>query len=192
MTQKKLRIYLFRHGRTIYNEKGIFTGWRDVKLTSRGIRDAKVIARKLKNKKFQVAFQTKLSRSKDTLKEVLRFHPECKKIIVDNRMIERNYGIYSGMNHETIIKKAGEKEYKKIHRGWDVKIPKGENFAQVEKRVKPFIKYLKLFMKKNNVSVAISAHGNSIRLFRKLWEHASEKEACEWFIPYDNVYEYKI
>ena len=45
------------------------------------------IAKKLKNKKFQVAYKTRLSRSKDTLKPVLKYHPECKKIITDDRMI---------------------------------------------------------------------------------------------------------
>ena len=47
-------------------------------------------------------------------------------------------------------------------------------------------------MKKNKVNVAISAHGNSIRVFRKIMEKASIKEASEWFIPYDKVYEYTI
>jgi len=188
----KLHIYLFRHGQTTFNRDKIFTGWIDAKLTKKGILQAKLVAKKLKNKKFQVAFQTKLSRSKDTLKEVLKFHPECRKILEDNRMIERNYGIYSGMSHEKFIKKFGEKKFQEIHRGWNVKISKGENFAQVEKRVKPFVKYLIKFMKANQVSVAISAHGNSIRLFRKIMEHKSKSEAVTWQIPYDKVFEYKI
>jgi 2,3-bisphosphoglycerate-dependent phosphoglycerate mutase len=188
----KLNIYLFRHGKTIYNTKGIFTGFIDSKLTKEGIRNANVVARKLKNKKIDVAFQTKLSRSKDTLKPVLKFHPECKEIITANRMIERNYGIYSGMSHDIFIKKYGQKKYDEIHRGWDVRIPKGENFKQVEDRVKVFIKNLIKFMKKEKVNVAISAHGNSIRLFRKIWEKASIKKTVKWFIPYDKVYNYKI
>ena len=42
-------------------------------------KQAKKIARKLKDKKFQVAYHSRLSRSKNTLKEVLKYHPECKK-----------------------------------------------------------------------------------------------------------------
>ncbi len=190
--KKKLHIYLFRHGQTTYNRDEIFTGWKDAKLTKQGIKQANTIARKLKNKKFQVAFHTRLSRSIDTLKPVLRDHPECVALIKNDLMIERNYGIYSGTSHETFINKRGKEEYKLIHRGWDVKIPKGENFSQVEKRVKKFIKELKKFMKKNKVSVAISAHGNSIRLFRKIWEKATIKETVSWFIPYDKIYRYTI
>ena len=178
MKKEVLKIYVFRHGRTFYNVKGIFTGWRHTRLTPRGIADAKKVAQKLKNKKFGVAFCTSLPRSKETLKYVLKFHPECKKIIVDDRMIERSYGVLEGTSHKSFIKKIGqreynllaegdaienlsassrrkiekflgEKEYEAIHRGYNVAVPKGESFADVEKRAKNFIVYLKAFMKKN-------------------------------------------
>jgi 2,3-bisphosphoglycerate-dependent phosphoglycerate mutase len=221
MTKKEYKIYVFRHGRTVFNVKGMFTGWKNPKLTLRGRFDAWKLARKLKNKRFQVAFQTRLSRSKDTLTYILKFHPECKKIITDDRMIERRYGDLEGLSHKQFIKNIGkkmynlemegdaienlspkyrrkvekflgEKEYEAIHRGYDVAAPHGESFADVEKRVKSFIVYLKKFIKKNKVNVAISGHGNSIRLFRKIMEGASREEAINWFIPYDKVFEYTI
>ena len=110
-TMKNLKIYLFRHGQTYYNEKGIFTGQKKSKLTPKGIKNAKTIARKLKNKKFQVAFYTCLPRSKNTLKYVLKYHPECKKLIKDNRMIERSYGNLEGTSHDSFIKKIGKRAY---------------------------------------------------------------------------------
>lgn len=216
------KIYLFRHGRTTYNEKGIFTGWKNPSLTSGGIRDAEKVARKLKNKKFEVAIQSNLKRSKDTLKIVLKYHPECKKIITDNRIRERSYGILEGTSHDVFIKKIGkmlakdleaigdsienidlrarkkaekflgEQEYNAIHRGYNVKVPKGESLADVEKRVGNFIVNLKKLIKKNKCNVAISGHGNSIRLFRKIWEKAAPEEAIKWIIPYDKVFEYEV
>ena len=88
MAKKEVyKIYLFRHGQTYFNRDHKFTGWKDSKLTSKGIKDAKKVAHKLKNKEIDIAYKTRLSRSKDTLKEVLNFHPECKRIIVDDRMI---------------------------------------------------------------------------------------------------------
>lgn len=220
--KKGYKIFLFRHGRTNYNVKGIFTGWRnDAHLVWRGKRDAKRVAKKLKDEKFEVAIHTRLVRSKETLDYVLKFHPECKKILVDDRMIERSYGIFEGTTHKNFLKKIGkrllnlrregdlfvnlkprlrkkiekffgEKEYDAIHRGYDVAAPKGESFADVEKRVNKFIVWLKKYIKKNKVNVAISAHGNSIRLFRKIWEKASKEEATGWFIPYDKVFEYEV
>ena len=215
------KIYLFRHGKTKNNERGFFTGQSESKLTSRGIKDAKKVAKKLKDKKFAIAIHTSLSRSKDTLKEVLKFHPECKKMIQDNRMTERSYGDLEGTSHKSFIEKIGkksydlrvygdaienlspnqkkevekflgEKEYRAIHRGYNIAAPNGESFAEVEKRVKKFISWLIKYIKKNKVNVAISAHGNSIRLFRKIMEKASKEETVGWFIPYDKYFEYKI
>lgn len=192
MKEGKFRIYLFRHGQTTFNRDGKFTGQTEAKLTAKGRRHAMKIAKKLKDKKFEVAIHTKLSRSKDTLKSVLKFHPECKLILEDNRMIERSYGELSGKLHSTIIRKYGQKQFDKWHRDFGTRSPGGESFADVEKRVKSFIKDLKKFMKKNKVNVAISAHGNSIRLFRKIMEKASRKETVGWFIPYDKVFEYSV
>src|SRR3990167_3558194 len=146
---KKLNVYLFRHGQTYYNRDHIFTGFKDSKLTPLGIKQAKKIAEKLKKKKIQVAFQTRLSRSKDTLKPVLKYHPECKKIITDDRMIERCYGKLQGMHHTAIIKKYGKKKFDLWHRSYNFPPPKGESIKMVEKRVLSFIKYLTKFMKKN-------------------------------------------
>ena len=194
MTKKRQKIYIFRHGETTYNRDKRFTGFKDAKLTPKGKRHATTIAKKLKNKKFQAAIHTRLSRSIDTLKPVLKLHPECKIILQDDRIIERSYGTLSGKYHKEIIEKYGEKQYEKWHRGYEIKNrpPKGESFADVEKRVKNFIKDLKNFMKKNKVNVVISSHGNSIRLFRKIMEKAPKKDVVKWFIPYDKIFTYEI
>ena len=185
-------IYIFRHGQTYFNRDRRFTGWKDSKLTPQGIRDAKKVALKLKNKKIDVAYQTLLSRSKDTLKEVLKYHPECKKVFTDNRMIERSYGKLEGKYHAGVIKESGKKQFDLWHRSYTAHPPKGESIKVVEKRVAYFIRDLLHYMKKHHVNVAISAHGNSIRLFRKIMEKSKKEEAVKWKIPYDKYYEYSI
>ncbi len=185
-------IYLFRHGQTYFNESHRFTGWKDSKLTKQGIKEAKKVALKLKNKKFQVAYQTRLSRSKDTLKHVLKYHPECKKIITDDRMIERSYGSLEGKFHSTIIKKYGKKQFDIWHRSYNVAPPKGESIKQVEKRVLFFIHDLLKFIKKNKVNVAISAHGNSMRPFRRYFEKLNVKQMTKLENPWDDYFEYRI
>jgi len=193
----KRYIYLFRHGKTYYNEGGMgenkrFTGWKDSKLSPNGVKNAKKVALKLKNKEIDVAFQTRLSRSKDTLKEVLRYHPECKKIITDNRMIERSYGKLQGFKHKTIIEKYGKDKYEKWHRSYDVTPPKGESIKMVEKRVESFIKDLIKLMKKEKVNVAISAHGNSMRPFRRHFEKFSKEKMLKLENPYDDYFVYSV
>ena len=188
----KLKIYLFRHGQTTYNRDKKFTGFKDAKLTKLGFRQAGVIARKLKSKKFQAAFYTRLVRSTQTLKPVLKNHPECVLLVKDNRMIERSYGRLQGKYHEATIKKYGQEKFDKWHRGFRDRPPGGESFADVEKRVRKFIVDLKKFIRKKKVNVAISAHGNSIRLFRRVWEKLSIKETVELHVPYDKVFEYVV
>ena len=191
---ERFKIYLFRHGQTTFNRDERFTGHMDARLTAGGRKHAEIIAKKLKGKKFEVAIHTRLSRSKDTLRPVLKYHPECKLVLEDDRMIERSYGDLSGKSHKEIIKKYGQAQYDRWHRGYGVENRplKGECFADVEKRVKLFIKDLKKFIRKNKVNVAISAHGNSIRLFRKIMERAPKKDVVSWFIPYDKVFEYEV
>ena len=47
MKKKEFKIYVFRHGQTYYNRDKIFTGWKDPKLTPRGLKQAEIIAKKL-------------------------------------------------------------------------------------------------------------------------------------------------
>lgn len=186
------KIYLLRHGRTVYNEKHIFTGWKDSKLTKNGISEAKKVGNLLKNKEIDVAFCTRLSRSKDTLKEVLKFHKECFLIIEDNRMIERSYGKLQGMSHEHFIEKYGRELFDKYHRSYDIRPPKGESIKDVEKRVLSFIRDLLIFIKKNKVNVVISAHGNSMRPFRRYFEKLSVKQMTKLENPWDDYFEYSV
>ncbi len=188
----RYNIYLFRHGQTYFNKSHRFTGDINSHLTPQGVRDAKKIATRLKEVIIDYAFQTHLSRSKDTLKYVLRYHPECKKIIEDDKMIERDYGALKGKYHKTIIEKYGEDKFELWHRSYDVKPPEGESIKDVEKRVESFIKYLLIFMKKHKGNVAISAHGNSMRPFRKHFERLNREKMMKLENPWDDYFAYTI
>jgi 2,3-bisphosphoglycerate-dependent phosphoglycerate mutase len=188
-------------------------------MTEEGFKNARKIAKKLKRKKIGVAFQSRLSRSKNTLKEVLKYHPECKKVITDDRMIERSYGKLQKRSHkefideiESIVVRSIEKKYGKMkrhsknifgeriakeiydiyHRSYRVPPPGGESIEMVEKRVKYFIRDLLKLMKEEKVNVAISAHGNSMRPFRKYFEKMTVKEMMKIENPYDKYFEYKV
>ncbi|MFA7707334.1 MAG: histidine phosphatase family protein [Candidatus Pacearchaeota archaeon] len=185
-------IYLFRHGVTPDNAEGIFCGWRNVGLNKKGIRDAKIVSLRLKNKKIGLAFESSLLRSKQTLKEVLKFHPECKEIIEDDRIIERRYGNLQGKTHLNIVENQGYRKYDLWHRGYENRPPGGESLKDVEKRVMSFIKDLLRIMKKKKINIAISAHGNSMRAFRKYFEKLSVKEMCVLYNDYEVVFEYPV
>ena len=214
-----LKIYLFRHGLTHYNKHQWFTGLIDSRMTKEGIKNAQKIAKKLKKVKFQVAYHSRLARSRNTLKEVLKFHPECKGVLEDDRMIERNYGKLQKRSHkefldelENTLVKVMEKKYGKMkrdvkakfgermaksvydiyHRSYDIPPPGGESIKMVEKRVNNFIKDLLKKMKKEKINVAISAHGNSMRPFRKYFEKLTQEQMMKLENPWDDYFEYSV
>ncbi|MBI3672896.1 MAG: 2,3-bisphosphoglycerate-dependent phosphoglycerate mutase, partial [Rhizobiales bacterium] len=62
-------LVLVRHGQSEWNLKNLFTGWRDVGLSEKGIAEARAAGKKLKDKGFQfdVAYTSALSRAQHTL-----------------------------------------------------------------------------------------------------------------------------
>lgn len=185
-------IYLFRHGQTDFNKQKIFTGWLQSNLTPEGLLQAKNMAILLKDKKFDISYAPDLIRCQQTLAEVLSFHPECQPPIIDNRLLERNYGDIGGKLHQDIINQFGEEQYKKWHRGWADRPPSGESYADVEIRIKDFISSLHSIYLGQDLGIAICGSSNSIRLFRKIMENASVEDAVSWTIPYDKYFEYTI
>ena len=187
----RCKIYLFRHGTTNDNAEGVFSGWRDVSLNRKGIRDSGIVSLRLKDKNFSLAFQSDQIRSKQTLKEVLKFHKGVR-VITDARIKERSYGNLQGKTHLEIVKKYGWKKYDLWHRGYNTRTPHGESLKDVEKRVLSFIKDLIIVMKNEKINVAISAHGNSMRAFRRYFEKLDVKDMCSLYNDYESVYEYNI
>jgi len=188
----KLNIYIFRHGETSFNRSKRFTGWVNSRLTPEGIEQANLIAEKLRKKEFQIAFKTSLSRSSNSLKIVLRYHPECKRVIVDDRMIERSYGDLERKYHKTVIKKYGKRQFDLWHRFYDVPPLGGESMKMVEKRVLSFVKDLLALMEREKVNVVISAHNNSMRPFRRYFENLTIKQMMALENPYDKYFVYII
>jgi 2,3-bisphosphoglycerate-dependent phosphoglycerate mutase len=185
-------IYLFRHAQTFFNRKHYFTGWKDSKLTPFGRKQARIIAQKLKGKKIDIAFSTSLSRSRETLRAVLRYHPECKRVFIDDRMAERSYGELQGRSHDAYKRTHTPEELHQIRRSYDHPPPRGESIKMVEGRVLPFLRDLLSYMRKHRVNVAISAHGNSMRPFRRYFEKLSIKQMMSLENPWDDYFEYRV
>jgi 2,3-bisphosphoglycerate-dependent phosphoglycerate mutase len=188
----KLHIYVFRHGETSFNRSKRFTGWVNSRLTPKGIEQTNLIAEKLKEKKSQIAFNTRLFRSSNSLKIVLKYHPECKRVIVDDRLIERSYGDLERKYQQTIIKKYGKRQFDLWHRSYDIPPPGGESIKMVEKRVLSFVRDLITLMKREKFNVVISANNNSMRPFRKYFENLTIKQMMRLENPYDKYFEYSV
>ena len=88
-------IYVITHCESCYNQKGIFTGRINSVLSGKGHKHARQLAQQLKNTDIDIAYSSSLDRTKQTLKHILKYHPNTK-VYIDDRIIERDYGKLSG------------------------------------------------------------------------------------------------
>jgi 2,3-bisphosphoglycerate-dependent phosphoglycerate mutase len=189
MNGKKI-LYVVTHCESCYNRKGIFTGRVDSVLTKKGHDHAHILAKRLKSKKIDVAYTSPLTRARQTLKHILKYHPETK-VIVDERIIERDYGKLSRKSKEK-YEKQHPKLYPIYHRSYDVAPPGGESMKKVEKRVIGFVKEVIKSMEENDNNVLIIAHGNSIRPIIKYFEKLTSKEMMELENLKHKIFQYEI
>ncbi len=171
------KLFVFRHAETFDNRHEVFSGWRDSDLTLKGLAQAQDIAEQLKQYRIDFAFTSHLKRARKTLKIVLQNRPQVP-VFIDDRLIERCYGLLQGKNKRKIMHENPE-WYAQIHRGYGFVPPEGESMGMVEKRVISFLNQLSEWLKQNPGNVAISCHNNSMRPFRRIFENLSISQMCE-------------
>lgn len=67
-----MKIYLVRHGETLFNLKGLIQGWCDSPLTQKGIQQSLVVGKTLQEIPFTHAYCSTSPRTLDTLKNILQ------------------------------------------------------------------------------------------------------------------------
>ncbi len=167
-------IYALTHCESCYNRLGIFTGRVNSRLTPAGHQHAEHLAEKLADKKIDLAFVSPLIRTKQTLKHIQKYHPQMK-VVVDERLIERDYGKLSRKS-KAKYKREHPDLYPLHHRSYEATPPGGENMIQVEKRVTSFIRDMLEMISKDHINILVIAHGNSLRPFRKYFEHLNNDQ----------------
>ena len=183
-------LYVFRHAETTDNANAIFSGWRDPDLTPKGLLQAQEISEQLKHEKIDYAFTSHLKRARRTLEVVLEAHPDVP-VFVDDRLIERCYGLLQGQSKIEVSKDRPE-WFAKVHRGYDFPPPEGESLRMVEKRTDSFVVQLQSWLKENPSNIAISCHGNSLRPIRRVFEHLSLKQMLQLENPQDKAMNYAL
>lgn len=182
-------IYIFRHGQSEDNQEMIFSGWRDAKLTKKGIDQALEIADKLKDKKIDYLYSSTQSRAIDTLKYAVSKNENAKNLEIhqDIRLRERSYGDLEGTSKLELFLE-NEDLCNEYRRSYSKRANNGENLDDVCKRVAEFIIEVLPQIKENHLNVAISCHGNSIRGFRKFFENLSPEELVKIETPLGSDY----
>ena len=169
-------LVLVRHGQSEWNLKNLFTGWRDVDLTEKGVAEARAAGRRLKAQgiAFDIAFTSDLKRAQNTLKLIQEEMGQGNLPVVRNVALnERDYGDLSGLNKDDARKKWGEEQVHIWRRSYDVAPPAGESLKDTLARTLPYYvtEILPRVLKGERVLVA--AHGNSLRALIMVLERLS-------------------
>lgn len=148
-----MKVYVIRHGESETNEKGLWTGCADVRLTERGKKQAQKAGELLKNITFDKIYTSDLIRAKETAENAISgCDYEISELIREFNVGNLTKMPYSDVTDEqrAIISKAGFAVFG------------GESSAEMESRVSKFMKALE---KENYKNVAVFTHNGWLRAF---------------------------
>ncbi|MFA6601350.1 MAG: 2,3-diphosphoglycerate-dependent phosphoglycerate mutase [Candidatus Paceibacterota bacterium] len=205
------KLVLIRHGQSVWNKENRFAGWVDVDLSEKGIEEAHIGGKALKEAglDFDLAFTSVLKRANRTLDIVLQeLGEENIEIRKSWKLNERFYGALQGLNKAEMAAKYGEAQVKLWRRGYDVElppitkesemypgkdplyadlkeseIPLSENLKKVVERVIPYWEAEIVPVIKSGRKIIIAASGNSLRALMKHLEKLSDAEIVEVDMP---------
>ncbi|MBU5690297.1 MAG: histidine phosphatase family protein [Candidatus Aenigmatarchaeota archaeon] len=146
-----MKLFIIRHGQTDANVKGLMQGWLDYKLNENGVKQAKLLAKRLKKEKIDVFYSSDLKRAVMTAEEILKYHK--KHLVKTSLLRELNFGELEGVTYEKYVEILRCYCLKKH----EFRNPKGESYQDIKRRVNLFLR--DVMRKHKNQNVAIIAHG---------------------------------
>ena len=202
-------LVLVRHGQSMWNLENRFTGWADVDLSERGIREAREAGNTLKEHDFtfDVAMTSYLKRSIRTLWVMLDALDQMHlPIQTDWRLNERHYGALQGLDKRETVAQHGEEQVLKWRRGFSIRppamalddparstnhpryrglgnMPDTESLADTLIRVTRWWHEALVPLLTQKKRVLVVAHGNSLRALVKYIDNMSEEDILNFNIP---------
>jgi len=205
------KLVLIRHGESEWNKKNLFTGWTDVDLTEKGIKEAEEGGKVLREKgfNFDIAYTSVLKRAIRTL-DIVLYEMDLMwiPVIKSYRLNERHYGALQGLNKAETTEKYGEEQVTLWRRSYGIPPPEltedderypghDPRYKDLSKEELPLTESLKSTvdrfipywlneiapMVKSGKKVVIVAHGNSLRALVKYLDEMSEEEIIKLNIP---------
>lgn len=206
-----IKLVLMRHGESTWNQENRFTGWTDVDLTEKGLKEAKAAGELLKEGgwAFDVAHASVLKRALRTLWITLDTLDQTWIPVKKSwRLNERHYGALQGLNKAETAAKHGDDQVKIWRRSYDIPppaleltderhpsfdarykdvnpkdLPRTEALKNTVERFVPYWNESIVPDLKAGKRVLIAAHGNSIRALIKFLENMPDSEIVELNIP---------
>jgi len=205
------KVVLLRHGQSTWNKENKFTGWTDVDLSEKGIKEATEAGKllKLEGYTFDLAYTSVLKRAIRTLWITLdEMDSMWIPVIRHWRLNERHYGALQGLNKAETAEKYGDEQVQIWRRSYSTQPPaletNDERYAGndlryadltddelpltecLEDTVARFVPYWEGIIApsiKEGRKVIIAAHGNSLRALVKYLDDIPEEEIVGLNIP---------
>jgi 2,3-bisphosphoglycerate-dependent phosphoglycerate mutase len=205
------KLVLIRHGESTWNQENRFTGWTDVDLNEKGLREAKAAGELLKKEgySFDRSVVSLLKRALRTNWMILDELDELWIPIERSwRLNERHYGSLQGLNKGETATKFGDDQVLIWRRSYDVPPPalekSDERYPGHDRRYKsvaetdlPLTECLKDTVDrvlpywhseiapavKRGEKILVTAHGNTLRALVKYFDNLSEEEVLALNIP---------
>ncbi len=162
------KIYLARHGETIWSLSGQHTGMTDIPLTEQGEKNAKQLGQRLQGLTFAKVFSSPLQRALKTC-ELAGFG---SMVMPDPLLEEWNYGDYEGRTTT---------EIQQTQPDWFIfrdGCPGGELPKQVAQRCDQMIEKMKAI----NGDILIFAHAHILRMLTTRWLGLPAEEGRLYFL----------
>ena len=182
----KRNLILVRHGQSEWNEKNLFTGWKDPGLTPLGYEEARNAGQLIMNTRisFDCMFTSALKRAQLTGDLILNEIQQPDIPIIQNQALnERDYGDLAGLNKDDARKEWGEEQVHVWRRSYDIPPPGGESLKNTAERVLPYFNSSILPKLLDGENILVAAHGNSLRSLVMQLDNLSKEEVIALEIP---------
>ena len=155
--------YIFRHGETDYNLEKRWQGQGvDAELNKTGLKQAELLAEKMKDLGIEKIYSSPLKRAIQTAQIVSK--TICSSIEIIPELTESSLGICEGMKRED-----AKNKYPKIWDIWygentdmNIRWPEGESKQEIQDRM--FRAFDKMLISKESV-IGVASHGGAMRYF---------------------------
>jgi len=184
-------LYLCRHTQTYDNVRRIFSGRRNSHLTPQGEKQARYLAKLLKNKRFDLFIISPLDRCRETIAPLKSYHKQVP-VREEPLLLERDYGRLTGTSKMKLMRTTPKLAIL-YRRSYNTPPPHGESLKTVkEKRVFPFCRQLFGKMKQQQTNILICCTNNTMRLIRMFFEKLSVEKMLTLENPFGDYASYSI
>lgn len=165
-----------RHSEVIHKYQGKYNGHIDIALSDKGKNDAKELAKKLQNIKFDKIYCSDLLRAKQTL---TAFNLSLEPICID-KLREKSWGKHEGKSFEEI--EAEGLKYENFKQ-W-ISVLDGEDIEEYRARIKEY--FYETIFKQKVQNILVVTHSGVIKTLLSITKNISLEEAFAIDLPYSS------